>query len=91
MHNNLLSGVVPSDLGRLSSLIYLDLMRTQLSGRVPTEFASLSLLTLLDLSTTAVTGPIPSQFVEIGVFNSLHSFAISQNMLTGPYQADLER
>ena len=50
LHNNQLSGEIPSELGSLSNLEWLWLQRNQLSGEIPAELGSLSNLERLDLS-----------------------------------------
>ena len=83
MQSNQLTGAVPTELGRVSSLIYLDLSSNLLAGRVPSELASLPNLFALLLSSNTLTGSLPIEFDKDGAFNSLLTFDISKNMLTG--------
>ncbi|KAI3666643.1 hypothetical protein L1987_88824 [Smallanthus sonchifolius] len=63
---NQLSGTIPERLGRLSSLVKLNLTSNKnFSGPVPTSFGNLKGLTHLDLSSNELSGELPSSLASI--------------------------
>ena len=60
-----LNGRIPSDLGRLDSLVSLSLRRNRLSGPIPPELGNLASLDHLNLSYNALTGGIPPELGSI--------------------------
>ena len=95
---NQLTGMIPAELGDLSSLTELDLSRNQLTGSIPTELGNLSSLTRLQLSGNrqwnfetrtyegGLTGSIPR---ELGNLSSLTSLYLFGNQLTGSIPPEL--
>ena len=81
-----LSGPVPSELGNLANLTWLDLAHNFLSGPIPTELGSLTNLELLNLGDNDLTGPIPT---ELGELASLTRLYLYSNSLTGPIPTEL--
>ena len=59
LDNNELTGLIPSELGKLSNLDYLSLYRNQLTGTIPTELGDLPNLKVLYLADNELTGCIP--------------------------------
>ena len=49
LDENLLSGTIPTELGRLANLTVLHLWGNQLTGQIPTQLGDLSSLTVLYL------------------------------------------
>jgi len=94
--NNLV-GSLPSEVGSLGNLAYLDLgrnqftdepylSRNQLSGGIPSELGGLSRLAYLDLSRNQLSGGIPS---ELGGLSRLGFLVLSSNQLSGPIPSQL--
>ena len=59
LHDNDLTGTIPSELGSLSSLEWLSLYRNDLTGTIPSELGRLSSLEWLSLYRNDLTGTIP--------------------------------
>ena len=80
MHNNSLSGKIPSSLGNLSLLFSLDLSDNYLTGPIPSSIGRLSQLLNLLLDSNQLTGIIPS---EIGNLKFLLGLFLNNNKLSG--------
>ena len=83
-----MTGPIPAELGRLSSLISLSLSRNRLTGSIPEELGSLSSLQGLYLWENRLTGSIPSQ---LGNLVNLTELWLRYNQLTGPIPTELGR
>ena len=81
LFSNKLSGQIPSELGRLSKLVKLDLRHNELIGPIPPELGRLARLRILDLGLNEITGPIPAQ---LGGLARLQVLDLSRNRLVGP-------
>ena len=86
LHENGLSGEIPTELGNLASLTWLSLSENQLTGEMPTELGSLANVRVLDLSGNQLTGGIPT---ELGGLASLTNLVLDDNQLTGEIPAEL--
>ena len=84
--NRSLMGSIPSELGDLSSLEFLNLQNNSLTGSIPAELGKLSKLQRLDLGYNALTGSIPT---ELGSLSSLQQLALGENQLDGTIPAEL--
>ncbi|XP_042517159.1 receptor-like protein EIX2 [Macadamia integrifolia] len=80
------SGLIPSSIGKLLSLIDLYLSQTQLSGSIPASIGNLSSLRTLDFSETQIRGPIP---ISIGGLSSLRTLDLSGNQIMGSIPASI--
>ena len=87
-YSNQLRGTIPSELGSLTSLRWLNLENSQLSGAIPPELGSLTNLEHLALWDNELTGEIPA---ELGSLTNLQSLGLGGNRLTGEIPAELGR
>ncbi len=86
LENNNLTGTIPSELGRLSSLSLLALYNNNLTGSIPAELGDLRVLTTLNLYDNTLTGSIPT---ELGRLNTLTHLSVRRNTLTGLIPSEL--
>ena len=71
-----LSGTPPPELGKLTSLQYLDLSHNRLTGHIPPELGNLANLQGLYLNDNELTGPIPK---ELGKLSKLMALVLWDN------------
>ncbi len=81
LHDNNLSGPIPSQLANLSGLTGLWLYDNHLTGVIPPQLGNLVNLTELALYINQLSGSIP---VELGNLTKLEWLNLSRNQLTGP-------
>ncbi len=79
LNNNGLEGVIPSEIGNLTSLKRLDLSNNQLSGGITSEIGNFTKLEFLNLGQNQLTGQIPS---SIGNLTNLQELYLYNNQLT---------
>jgi len=60
-----LTGVIPSEIGLLTNLDYLDFSYTQLNGSIPQSIGSLSNLVILSFEDTKITGSLPDSLNQL--------------------------
>jgi len=77
--NNLL-GTLPSELGSLSNLTFIDLSFNEITGSIPSELGNLSNLKYLNIENNELTGNIPS---ELNNLNNLTHLILDWNNITG--------
>ncbi|CAB9511792.1 Leucine Rich Repeat [Seminavis robusta] len=75
-----LSGSIPSQIGRLTDLIWLDLSGTGISSTIPSELGLLTALDVLKLDSTLLSGEIPK---SLALIESLTKFDIGKTSLNG--------
>ena len=79
--HNYHSRTIPTQIGLLTNLEYLDLQQLRLIGRVPSEIGLLSKLTTLHLNTNNLWHQVPS---ELGLLsNQLVDLSLRDNRLDG--------
>ena len=71
-------GLLPTELGLLNLLTYLDIRGTGLTGVIPTELGWLTQLTRLAVYETSLTGPVPT---ELGFLTGLTTISLYNNHL----------
>ena len=81
-----LSGTIPSELGNLSGLVWLELNQNELTGTIPPELGELANLRTLSLNNNQLTGEIPS---EVGNLVDLRMLNFDVNQLVGPIPVEL--
>ncbi|KAF5464431.1 hypothetical protein F2P56_014506 [Juglans regia] len=77
---NKLTGGIPQELGKISSMHAINLSYNQLTGSIPKTFSNLSLLESLDLSHNSLSGEIPSLLIGL---TFLEVFNVAYNNLSG--------
>nr|KJB73154.1 hypothetical protein B456_011G218200 [Gossypium raimondii] len=86
LHNNSLYGPIPSHIGYLSKLIFLDflqlisLVSNKISGPIPQEIGNLSTVSNIFFYLNHLSGPIPA---SIGRLHKLHRLDLNRNRLNG--------
>ena len=79
-YNNSLTGTIPSELGNLTNLTFLQLGSNSLTGSIPAELGNLTKLTYLYLGDNSLTGSIPSELANLADLSTLH---LGHNELSG--------
>ncbi|XP_031397276.1 probable LRR receptor-like serine/threonine-protein kinase At3g47570 [Punica granatum] len=80
LHENFISGAIPSRIGNLVNLEWLTLYDNMLTGRIPDSIGELSKLQLFSIGLNNISGVIPS---SIGNMTSIIYFFVLRNMLEG--------
>ena len=75
-----MNGSIPSELGDLCKLEYLELGDNHLNGKIPSELGKLNILRRLKLWDNQLNGTIPP---ELGNLTSLLNFNLTSNQLSG--------
>ena len=88
LDSNQLSGPIPSSLGDLANLVYLDLSDNQLSSSIPSSLGGLAHLEQLGLGDNQLSGSIPA---SLGDLASLQYLVLNNNQLSGSIPASLCR
>lgn len=86
LENNNLTGSIPSEIGKLTSLERLSMFWNNLSGPIPSELGNLINLEDLSIFHNNLSGSIPP---ELGNLSSLVDLYLSDNNLTGFIPSEL--
>ncbi|GAB2235995.1 hypothetical protein Drorol1_Dr00026442 [Drosera rotundifolia] len=84
---NVLSGVIPSNIGDFVSLQYMNLSSNSLMGAIPDSIGKLSSAQVIDLSYNLLNGDIPP---DIGGAASLKELRLEKNALVGNVPSQIE-
>ncbi len=88
LKQNNLTGNIPSELGDLVSLEFLDLDTNQLSGSIPVEMGNLTNLKYLYLNGNQLSGSVPA---ELGNLTKLLLLYLNDNQLDGTIPTELQQ
>ncbi len=80
LSGNNLKGTIPSSIGNLTALYYLNLSNNSLTGSIPAQVSSLGIIRTIDLSVNKLSGSIP---VELGNSRTVEYMYLNNNQLTG--------
>ncbi|KAF5932368.1 hypothetical protein HYC85_028539 [Camellia sinensis] len=83
---NKLTGEIPFELGKLSSVHALNLSRNLLTGPIPKAFSNLIQIESLDLSYNNLSGNIPTELIGL---NFLEVFIVAHNNLSDGMTEDI--
>ena len=84
-----LRGTIPSELGDLTQLTYLSLLKNHISGPIPPELGKLTNLIHLDFDENQLSGPFPP---ELGNLVNLEFVWVKDNAgLSGPLPVEMTR
>ena len=86
LFSNDLNGIIPPEIGLMTSLISLHLYNNQLSGSIPAELGNLTYLTSLRLNTNQLNGDIPPELANLIDLSTLRLY---NNQLNGCYSQNL--
>jgi Leucine-rich repeat (LRR) protein len=81
-----LVGSIPSEIGSLSQLSFLNFYNNHLTGAIPSEIGSLSQLTTLNIDKNQLTDAIPS---AVGSFSYLIYLNLDNNHLAGSLPSEI--
>ncbi len=80
LHDNQLTGTLPSEIGNLTALTSMVIHTNQITGSIPASIGNLSGLTTLYINTNQLSGTLPT---SMGNLTNLANLAIHNNQLTG--------
>lgn len=83
LNNNNLKGNIPSAIGNLIELSYLNLFQNHIIGVIPRAIGNLTLLNTINLNQNKLSGNIP---YELGDLRYLFSLNVANNNLSGPFR-----
>ncbi|KAK3032863.1 hypothetical protein RJ639_037040 [Escallonia herrerae] len=88
LHDNFVSGRIPTSLSNLGGLEEINLSHNQIDGTIPSELGSLSRLQMLDLSNNAINGSFPASLSNL---SSLVTLNLQGNNLDNQIPESLEK
>ncbi|KAL7487175.1 hypothetical protein ACHAW6_012773 [Cyclotella cf. meneghiniana] len=84
--NNQFTGTLPSEIGTLTTLVYLDVNSNNFTGNIPSEIGELTLLTHLSVHHNGFVGTLPT---EIGELKLLTRLEVQENSFVGTLPAEM--
>jgi Leucine-rich repeat (LRR) protein len=86
VYYNFLTGTLPTELGTLASLEFLDLEVNSFSGTIPTELGKLESMSALNIGTNCLDGTLPTELSKLKLLTLLYA---NYNLLTGEFPVAL--
>jgi len=86
LHENLLTGIIPPEIGNLQALTTLNLRSLLINGQIPSQLGNVAELEILNVRDNALSGPIPS---SLGHLLMLRTLDLSSNNLTGTIPSEI--
>ncbi|XP_049392470.1 probable LRR receptor-like serine/threonine-protein kinase At3g47570 [Solanum stenotomum] len=86
VRENLLTGTIPINFGKVKKLQILDLSQNRFSGNIPSSLGNLSVVSILLLHDNNLTGEIPA---SLGNCNYMIEIYVAKNNLLGQIPKDL--
>jgi Leucine-rich repeat (LRR) protein len=80
------AGTLPSTIGQLQQLEFIELLRNRFSGMLPTEIGKLTRGTLLTARDNAFDGSLPT---ELGILTSMVMVNLAGNQFAGSFPSEL--
>ena len=91
LFENKLNGTIPTELGLLSNLEWLDLFKSQLTGTIPSELGLLSNLISLSLDSNQFTGTVPTILASLPLSKSQITFVPVRDTVSALWVLSLVR
>ncbi len=86
LQDNNLTGALPTEIGDLTAVKYLNLAGNNLSGELPRSLENLDLLSFLQLSRNKFSGALPAELADMDLLSTMD---LSENQLTGSIPSGL--
>lgn len=86
LYNENLTGILPTEIGQLTELEYIDLSNNQIGGSIPLEIGNWTKAEFLLFRNNQFTGSIPN---SIGGLQKLNRLSFSENQLSGRIPKEL--
>lgn len=86
LNDNLFSGNIHPNLGKLSNLNMLNLANNKITGVIPVSLSNCSLLIVLNLGNNSLEGSLPYEFSKL---SELYSLVVHSNNLNGSFPSSI--
>ena len=86
MHINVTTGTIPTTIGLLKQLEWIEILHNRFSGTLPSEIGQLTKATMLSSYDNLFKGTLPTEF---GLLTEMTLLRMGGNQLTGPVPSEL--